>query len=1140
MHTNIDLFCWNRQATDGGIRFCFPRPPHPRGFFMKGFVRRCDTAFDAMDHIGLEFLLEAPAGPAGVTVAVEFAEHPPLCLTVHPGENRLLFLPWEDFPVETANRAVWQFITAVTVTGAPLTRAMIRAAKGLTVSCPVRGKNAPAGGQVSYQIQVGNPGDAPVQVAVRQVFAGWESMAAEISPASLCLVPEQQGWVEIRLTLPQTMAPGGHEETRLRFVPDGDGNRAEELRLQTLCTLPHPYLYHDAEGWAGVARKTREHPQFQPAFRRWKADADAWTPTPPLPGVPYCYYTDTETLTMSAAYLYAITGERRYAEKLAQFFRYFTDPENGYPARLRGCHMSYVQEGHFFQHLAIPYDIIHDAGVLTPQDHAAIENTFRIYMSLLDKDIRNGHISNWILSEVLGALYCALSLQDWDQATRFAFGPGGVFRQLACGTFNDGWWHEGSIGYNTWVSSMALHAARALRPFGVDMIHAALPVPYSTEVSSTYACREATPDFAMINRKWGSCHKNALYIKDLFDAVLPFLDWRGVMFGVNDSDEKTIDGVHFGSTYDLAYTYYRDPAYLRVIRSFAEPDPVFGHAELPQIQEDSASRNAFSDNMGIAMLRSQTPGRPQREQIQAVLHYGSHGGAHGHFDITDLLSIMRCGRSLYNPEASWWGYRHFMYKWHVQNSLTKNMVNVDDKMQLPAPSRRLLFYSGQSLQAAAIETVCRWAWPPYGGMDYDDSPGDFPRRLQMNVAWFPIDPDLPYGKITGETEPITQRRVLAVTDDYLVLFDQVAGQQPHQYETTFQLKGLQELTAPLLHNLGHTDHYTTQPASDGQMILDCSWYEAEGGSVARFCNHFAPQGNELQGDRSYHNEPGDLHADLYAVWPSRTTQVTGLTATYIGWPADRDGYNVPLHWRVEGDGATLAQGSFDGWLLGRGMATADLRGVRQLRLVIRQEDVENEKGQPVRTPQSVFWGDAELVLADGSRQPLSSLPFTADNTDPGRGIGQDYAGGRVLLEGRPYPDAIPASPLDHGREGTLLWDLAGLDAVRLEAAVGVDPYPGSEEQRRRFYAVRCPEPVPAARFTTVLEPYESQRMVLCVRADGPDAVVVTLTDGRVQRLEVAGLEEGAPVVTLTETRGGQPVRRESTGATPQTNDSTPS
>lgn len=1135
MQKNIDLTSlWQKEPVADGVRLSFPIPQDAKGFYQKGFVLRSDSAFDAMDYAGFALTVVCGGERTDLTVTVGTAgsdsqsrEHAvpssalPLACTVPlqgEGEHRL-FLAWSDFPVETVNQAVWQFITSVTITGAEVRQAVLRRAAGLAAECDAYGKSAPAGGTARYTVRLYNAGAQPAAVSARQVFAGWESMAAKLTPQTLTLEADSEGSVEVELTVPEQMTPGGHEATLLRFVPNGDGDGAAEIRLQTMCALPHPYIYHDKEGWAKVAEKVERYPQFRPAFERWKKDADDWKPQPCSEDTPYCCYCDTEDRTMACAYLYAITGQLEYAEKLAQFFRYFTDERTGYPSKLRGCHMSYVQEGHFFQHLAIPYDIIHDAGVLTETDHRAIERTFRLYMEMLDKDIRNGRISNWVLSELTGALYCALAIQDWAWAERFAFGPCGTFQQFICGTFNDGWWHECSIGYNTWVSSLVLHTAHALRPFGVDLIDTAFPVPYSQEVSSTYACQMTNPPFAMVNQKWGGNRRTSLRIKDLFDAVLPFLDWRGVMFGVNDSDEKKIGNMHFGSTYDLAYTYYHDPAYIPVIRSFPEADPVFGHGELPEQPNDHAGRNACSDNIGLAMLRSQTPGREQKDQIQAVLHYGSHGGAHGHFDIGDLLSVMRCGRSLFNPECSWWGYRHFMYKWHVQNSLTKNMVNVDDKLQVPADSRRILFYSGQALQAAAIEARCQWAWPPYGGMDYDDSPGDFRKRLVMNTAWFPVDPSLPYAHLSGYTEPILQRRLLAVTDDYIVMFDWMQGEEEHQFETTYQFKGLEELTAPVMESAGHTDQYTTQPASDGQMITDCSWYQAEGCSVARFRTRFEADQPAPQGDRSNFNIPGELHADVYTAWPPKTTQITGLMATYIGWPADKSGYSLPLDWSVEADGAVLAQGSFDAWILGRGEVDIPLGNARELRLRVRQGSVKNEKGQTIQTPQGAFWGGAELTLADGSKRRLCDLPYTADNVDPGCGIGKDYAGGRVLIMGHPYEDAIPASPEDHAKEGVLRWDLSQIPAVHLNAMLGADPYPGDESQRRRFYAVRAPRDS-SARFVTVLEPYESAAMVKSVQADSADEVTVVLWDGRVQRLKLEGLEAGYPALTLTEERNG--------------------
>ncbi|RAZ94630.1 hypothetical protein DK853_34160, partial [Klebsiella oxytoca] len=86
---------------------------------------------------------------------------------------------------------------------------------------------------------------------------------------------------------------------------------------------------------------------------------------------------------------------------------------------------------------------------------------------------------------------------------------------------------------------------------------------------------------------------------------------------INDSDEKKIEGVHFGSTFDLAYTYYQDPSYIPVIRQFDTVDPVFGHAHLPECggEDESVAKNACSDNIGIVMLRSRTKGRRAGEQI---------------------------------------------------------------------------------------------------------------------------------------------------------------------------------------------------------------------------------------------------------------------------------------------------------------------------------------------------------------------------------------------------------------------------------------------------------------------------------------------------------------------------------------------
>ena len=218
---------------------------------------------------------------------------------------------------------------------------------------------------------------------------------------------------------------------------------------------------------------------------------------------------------------------------------------------------------------------------------------------------------------------------------------------------------------------------------------------------------------------------------------------------------------------------------------------LYGVPDLPEKTPEEFHGNAYADNVGLAMLRSQAKDRPMREQIQAVLHYGTHGWAHGHYDRTDLLSLMRYGRSFWNPESVFFVYEPFMYKFFTQTSVNHNMVVVDQKMQQATPGDRLLFYSGALMQATAVQTTARWSNPPYGGMVYDYVPvKTFEQKTWREGRYVPIPPNAPpYGTLTDFTEPVLQRRLMVVTDDYVLLADYLKGERPHTFDNLLQLKG---------------------------------------------------------------------------------------------------------------------------------------------------------------------------------------------------------------------------------------------------------------------------------------------------------------------------------------------------------------
>ena len=389
-------------------------------------------------------------------------------------------------------------------------------------------------------------------------------------------------------------------------------------------------------------------------------------------------------------------------------------------------------------------------------------------------------------------------MQDLAAAERFFSGPSGIKDQLAKGTLDDGWWYECTISYNVWCATEFTQAALAYKPFGVNFRNEWVPANLSTRVmlaSELSGGRPETVDaeqrrkpFGMDPDIYGPTRRPYRAITDLWNGLLPFLDYRGVMFGVNDSTENKIAG---GQPFEVAYYVYRDPKYAAVIKlAGGQRDLLYGVPELPKDTPELFRDSAFADNVGLAMLRSQTPDRPIREQIQATLHYGTHGWAHGHFDRTDLLSLFRYGRSFWNPESVFYVYEPFMYKFYTQTSLNHNMVVVDQKMQEATPGERLLWHTGKMMQAVTVEATARWSNPPYGGMVYDYVPvKTFAEKTWREGRFVPIPGAAPkYGSLTGFTEPVRQRRLMVVTDDYVLLADDVQGNAPHTFEICFNSK----------------------------------------------------------------------------------------------------------------------------------------------------------------------------------------------------------------------------------------------------------------------------------------------------------------------------------------------------------------
>ena len=1208
-------------------------PDGPRGQYKHGFRLQNDSAAEWQKFYGVQFAVKLPdAREVALTATILRArrnanatENPVHGLVRISGKGwHTVTLPWSAFDFEQANYSFLKFVKEFSVAGkltngAPakfeLRNVRVVKAPVVALEAEIRGKWAPQNDGVEYDVAVGNCTDVRQSVTLSFVKYGWEEMTAGVEPTALQLAPGETRSVKVRIAISDRVPPGGHETQVLQAIANGDAANAAQLKFFTTSEVPHPFILHTPERWQAVREKTANYPWAKERADEIIKTATEWR-VPPIADPakmpddtfgPYVFPTTTETGLLSCGCAYQLTGDKKFAEKIALFLRRLSDPSKGYPATLRGCNQSLVQEGHWFQNIAKAYDMALPSGVFSDADRRQIEKTFRIFMEVIERACDYGPINNWNVSEVIGAFYCALALGDLAAAERWFYGPAGVRDQLAFGVMDDGWWNECSVGYNAWVTSEFTQVALAYEPFGVNFRDMKVLAGYSprvmlssdlsggTAVGGTE--EERRKPFGMENHTFGPNTKPYRDIKMMWDSLMPFLDYRSVMFGVNDSTENSIGGTRDeigASPMELAYFVYRDPAYAAVIKNGGgKRDLLYGVPELPGSgtgilpvgsatngvssfsethRQDAWATSAFADNVGLVMLRSQTTNRPIREQIQATLHYGTHGWAHGHYDRTDLLSLFRYGRNFWNPESVFWVYEPFMYKFYCQCSVNHNLVVVDEKMQEAEPGERLLFHTGDAMQATVVQTDARWSNPPYGGMVYDYVPvKTFAEKCWREGRSVPIPTNLPvYGSLTGYTEKILQRRALLVLDDYIVLADFVKGTNAHTFENLFQLKGFQGLDAPEKKFLRHDAQWNPDPVGSAQFVTDCGWYAVNAPAVARYIERWGP-GADNEGSRSTANEDGVLKLDVHSLWPPQQKIMIGTAPEMF--PVEKR-----LFYTVRGDGKVLTEGKFGAWILGSADVDVPLDGVKQLELETRTE--------LSKTP-TLFWANARVVLKDGSEQTLAKLgaPSTAsarlaDSSKPAEtvlgapsrvtfenivqppAVGQasrlspsenqletgatpvlrDYFGGPIKIVGEEYKSATPAEPTTNGVSGIVRVDLSGVDAVRFKATLGGDYPLGDESQRRKVTAIRAVVATPSsqngagdvaateARFLTVIEPYENEPVVKSAVALSADKLRVELNDGRVQEIQFQNFTGDGKdiVVQMTESRDGKMIRTETT------------
>lgn len=1041
-----------------------------------------------------------------------------------------LEVPVSSFRNEISASYNLGFVRSLTIRGEkPFTLhgAILKGGLVLAADVPVRGKAGEAGEEIQYPIRLSNcTGETQAASLHFKRYGGEAAVNVQI-PDRVFLQPGESREVTCRVTVPDRIVPGGYEKQRIQVLSDGSG-KINEIVFYTARKRKHPFLFLTEEELTEVREKIGRCGWAEENYRRALAEEDAWEAPSIQPGRKFLFWTADAHHARSCAVLYRLGGGEAYKKKAVHFLKELSNPDYGYLNHPQACNQELVHEGEFFKSTAFAYDLLYDEPELTAQDHRNMEAVLRKFMNYIDREAKSGNISNWTLAEIAGALYGACVIEDRSMMERFLYGVGGMTDLLSYGVLSDGWWFEASIGYNLLAAGIFSEIAHVMLHFGVDLRYLSVPAKYSAKIGTKKILQDG-----LVIENWGGNDKVYRNIPMLWDSLVEFYDYRGVIFGINDSSEMRIQGTsrQLGdSRYDLAYRLYGKEEYGALLRNCRpeDRDLLFGEEILPE-GASGKKESAFSDSSGACVLRSQKKGAQPREQIQAVLKYGSHGGAHGHYDRASMTNLMRYGRSLTNPENIWYSYHTFMYKFYVQTSLSHNMVVVDLKMQEAVKPKRLLFYSGEAIQAAAVENKGMWSYPPYGGWQVN---GDktLKERSFNEGRYLPVpDPEPEYSVRSGFTEPVTTRRLTVVTDDFVANFDFAKGGEEHTFDCLYHLQGLTAVwdgEGQALQEHAHTEQLDPDPLGSAQFITDCGWYRLENGGKLNFHTVYSDTCNNgnrwMCSNRTGYNEYGETDTDLYLAYPPRAELIVGCDPEY-------QGVNKQLFYQVSADGECLAQGAFGAWILGRDEINVDIRGRKKLVLETRIRQVEFEESHYLPMEKSIFWGNPEILSEDGSWVPLTQLPLKYENADLDYEAGKDYDGGPVKIQAKQYDRAVGAEPASADKKAVISLDLEGLSALRFRSAIGGDYPVGEESGRRRTALIR--QQTKEASFVTVLEPVEKEHLIKAVRAETADNLEVEMKDGRTVVITVDGLgSDGEEVCArLEEYRNGEKIREERTG-----------
>lgn len=369
-----------------------------------------------------------------------------------------------------------------------------------------------------------------------------------------------------------------------------------------------------------------------------------------------------------AAWAWAVTGEKKYADFAAAVLSGYADRYLDYPmisasvgdksvdigAEKQGRYRSagHIQsqtldESMMMIPAAVAFDLIYHSSSLNEQQRAHIGQNFLRAMAESINVHKTGK-SNWQTWHNAALLYAGAVLGDGGMIRQALLDErNGFTSQLKVSVMPEGMWYENSWGYHYYTLGAMTHLAEGGRRLGLNLY-----------------------DFPALRKMYLIAFD---YL--MSDGSLP-------RFGDAVQDSPNRSAVN-----EPAYAAYKDERLLSVLPGEVSWDSILLGRDVSRKSKTAPMSSRLIRGSGHAILASRGPGN-----LTAAMTFGPYGGFHGHFD---KLSFMLFG---YGEEfavdpgrAASQAYRLPIHTHWYKASAGHNVVLVDGKGQKEAEGKCLAF-----------------------------------------------------------------------------------------------------------------------------------------------------------------------------------------------------------------------------------------------------------------------------------------------------------------------------------------------------------------------------------------------------------------------------------------------------------------